>query len=81
MVSRRDFGKVILTGIPLSAAWSEPADTAGNGVRLGVDTYSFRDLIRTPGQDNIDGVIKALQFAGARETELSSANTEPSTNA
>ena len=75
MVSRRDFGKMALAGIPVAAAWS--ADSVVNGVRLGVATYSFRDLLRTPGQDNVDGIIKALQFAGAREIELSSANTEP----
>src|SRR5882672_1130147 len=77
MVSRRDFGKMALAGIPLSAAWTAPGDSIVNGVRLGVATYSFRDLLRTPGQDNVDGVIKALQFAGVREVELSSANTEP----
>jgi hypothetical protein len=76
MVTRRDFGKLALAGIPLSA-WSAPGDSTVSGVRIGVDTYSFRDLVRTPGKDNIDGVIQALQFAGARETELSSANTEP----
>jgi hypothetical protein len=77
MVSRRDFGKMALAGIPLSAAWSASGDSAVNGVRLGAATYSFRDLLRTPGQDNVDGVIQALQFAGVREIELSSANTEP----
>ena len=77
MVSRRDFGKMAFAGLPLSAAWSGPGESVVNGVRLGVATYSFRDLLRTPGQDNIDGVIQALQFAGAREIELSSANTEP----
>jgi sugar phosphate isomerase/epimerase len=77
MLSRRDFGQLALAGIPLSAASSAPGDSAVNGVRLGVATCSFRDLLRTPGQDNVDGVIAALQFAGAREIELSSANTEP----
>ena len=76
MVSRRDFGKMALAGVPLSAACA-PGDPVVNGVRVGVATYSFRDLLRTPGQDNIDGVIQALQFAGAREVELSSTNTEP----
>jgi sugar phosphate isomerase/epimerase len=74
MISRRDFSKVALAGLPAAAAWSAPADLA---VRLGVATYSFRDMLRTPGRDNVDDVIKALQFAGAREVELSSANTEP----
>ena len=77
MITRRDFGKTALAGIPLSAAWKARADAASNGVRLGVATYSFRDMARTPGRDNVDDVIKALQAAGAKEIELSSANTEP----
>jgi len=72
MVSRRDFGKMTVAGIPLLGAWSE-----ASAVRVGVDTYSFRDLLRTPGQDNIDDVIQALKSAGVREVELSSTNTEP----
>jgi hypothetical protein len=77
MVSSRDFGKMVLATAPASAAWSAPGDPALNGVQVGVDTYSFRDQVRTPGLDNVDGIIKALEFAGAREIELSSANTEP----
>ena len=72
MYTRRDFGKVALAGIPLSVAMC-----VENGVRIGASTFSFRDLVRTPGEDNIDDVIKALQFAGVTEIELSSANTEP----
>jgi len=77
MVSRRDFGKTAVAGLPLAAAWRAVAGPAANGVRLGVATYSYRDLLRTPGRDNVDDVIKALQFAGAREIELWSGNTEP----
>jgi len=77
MVSRREFGKMALAGLPLCAARRAVAEPAVNGVRLGVDTYSYRDLLRTPGRDNVDDVIKALQFAGAQEIELHAANTEP----
>ena len=77
MVSRREFGKAALAAVPLSAAWRATAHPSANGARLGVATYSYRDLPRTPGRDNVDDVIKALQFAGAREIELHSANTEP----
>src|SRR5437588_4603063 len=77
MVSRRDFGKAALAAIPLAAARRAVAGPGASGVRLGVATYSYRDLLRTPGRDNVDDVIKALQFAGAREIELWSANTEP----
>ena len=48
MVSRRDFGKIALSGIPLSAAWSAPGDSLVGGVPIGAATYSFRDLLRTP---------------------------------
>jgi len=77
MLTRRDFGKIALAGLPLCAARRAAADSAPSGLRLGVDTYSYRDLLRIPGRDNVDEVIKALQFAGAREIELHSANTEP----
>jgi Xylose isomerase-like TIM barrel len=73
MITRRDFGKAALAGVPL-AAWSAPADGT---VRLGVDTRSFRDLVHTPGRDNVDRVIQGLQFAGVREIQLDAADTEP----
>src|SRR5262245_33445989 len=73
MVSRRDFSRLALAGIPLSA-WSAPAEST---VRVGVATRSFQGLLRTPGRDNVDDVIRALQAAGVREIELDSANTEP----
>ena len=70
MISRRDFGKAALAGIPFVAA--RAAD-----VPVGLSTYSFRDLVRTPGRDNVDDLIKVLQQTGVREIELASANTEP----
>jgi sugar phosphate isomerase/epimerase len=75
MISRRDLGKAALAGIPLSAAWS--ADTTANTVRLGLSTASYRDLLRTPGRDNVDDIVRAVKAAGVTEIELSSANTEP----
>jgi sugar phosphate isomerase/epimerase len=71
MISRRDLGKAALAGIPLSVAW------AGAEIRLGLATTSFRDLLRTPGRDNVADIVKAVRAAGVTEIELSSANTEP----
>ena len=71
MISRRSFGRLALAGVPLSAAWSAP------GVRLGVSTYSFRDLLRTPGRDNVDDIVKTVSALGVHDIELASANTEP----
>jgi hypothetical protein len=67
-MNRRDFGKLALAALPLAAA---------TGVPVGVDTYSFRDLVRTPGRDNVDDILQAVEAVGARDIELSSANTEP----
>jgi hypothetical protein len=75
MITRRDFGRTALAVIPVWEA--RKACAAANAVRLGVATYSFRDLIRTPGRDNVDDLVKALQWVGAKEVELSAANTEP----
>ena len=39
------------------------AQTVG-GVRLGVQTYSFRELPRTPGGDATAAIIGAMQTSG-----------------
>ena len=70
MYSRRDFARMGLVAVPLSKV------LAASAVRVGATTLSFRELPRTPGQDNVDAVIRALQFAGVSEAELSAADTE-----
>src|SRR5580704_10301513 len=77
MISRRDFGKIALAGAPLSMAFGARIDSTSHGVRLGTITYSFRDLPRTPGKDNVDDIIKALTACGIGEVELYSPNIEP----
>src|SRR5947208_5140259 len=77
MISRRGFNRLAIAGIPACAAWSAGIDPAVNGVHLGTITYSFRDLPRTPGQDNLDAIIQALQFCRIGEIELYSPNMEP----
>ncbi|MDQ1471262.1 MAG: hypothetical protein QOJ99_2742 [Bryobacterales bacterium] len=76
MHSRRDFGKLALAGLPLTALAAR-IDSTVNGVRLGTITYSFRDLPRVPGKDNVDDLIKALTACGIGEIELYSPNIEP----
>jgi sugar phosphate isomerase/epimerase len=69
-----------LAGVPVSAAWTA-STSAVNGVRTGATTFSFREIPRTPGKNNIDAVIRALQSAGVTEIELSSVDAEaPATN-
>ena len=50
MITRRDFGKLALASLACVADWLPPASTrAIAGVRVGVQTYSFRELPRSPG--------------------------------
>jgi len=81
MQTRREFAKLaaVLGGaasMPFAGAAAR-IDSTVNGVRLGTITYSFRDLPRTPGKDNVDDLIKALTACGIGEIELYSPNIEP----
>ncbi|MEP7336414.1 MAG: sugar phosphate isomerase/epimerase, partial [Acidobacteriota bacterium] len=72
MYSRRDFGKLALVGVPLSLAFARGAlgDSKVNGVRIGVQSYSFRNL-------PLDEAIKAMADIGIGECELFSGHVEP----
>jgi sugar phosphate isomerase/epimerase len=74
MYSRREFGLMTLAGLTLPAI--ARAQTVA-GVKLGVQTYSFRELPRTPGGDAVDPVIKAMQECGLTECELFAPQIEP----
>jgi sugar phosphate isomerase/epimerase len=76
MYTRRDFTRIALAA-PAAIAYGAGIDSTVNGVRLGTITYSFRDLPRTPGQDNLDAIIQAVQFCRIGEIELFSPNLEP----
>jgi len=53
-------------------------DSKVNGVRLGVQTYSFRELPRPAGAaDSVDIVIKAMLDAGVGECEIFAPQLEP----
>src|SRR5262245_43958798 len=75
MLTRREFGKLTLAGlvVPRVAA----ASSVVGGVHLGAQTYSFRDLPRTPGGDAIEPVIKAMTECGLTECELFAPQVEP----
>jgi len=53
------------------------ADSIFSGVRLGVQTYSFRELPRTPNGDAIEPVIRAMTECGLSECELFAPQVEP----
>src|SRR5262245_48225491 len=75
MYTRREFG--VLTLGAVVAGVRAHADSTVNGVRLGVQTYSFRELPRAPGSDAVDTVIKAMKECGLSECELFAPQVEP----
>jgi len=81
MLTRREFGKMAVAGLALPRIAGAAINPIVNGVRLGAQTYSFRDLPRTPGGDAIDPVIKACVECGIGDVELFAPQVEPQFNA
>jgi sugar phosphate isomerase/epimerase len=75
MYSRRHFGKLALAGLPSSLAAGKINSTV-SGVRIGVQTYSFRNVLRQPG-DPVDGIIKAMTQVGLGECEIFEPELQP----
>jgi sugar phosphate isomerase/epimerase len=74
MLTRREFGALALSSVTLPSVL--PAQTV-SGVRLGVQTYSFRELTRPPGGDFVDPIIAAMKECGLTECELWAPQIEP----
>jgi sugar phosphate isomerase/epimerase len=78
MITRREFGTVALAGVAWPRFLEAKVDSKIAGVRLGAQTYSFRDLPRPAGaSDSVDVVIKALTDCGLSECELFAPQLEP----
>lgn len=78
MISRRQFTRTTAAGLVLPAftrRWVHRGPI--NGVRLGVQTYSFRELPRPVGGDAVDVIITAMKACGFDECELWSPQIEP----
>jgi sugar phosphate isomerase/epimerase len=83
MFTRREFGKLTLaalavprvTGAPRLRSGQAASDSTVGGVRLGVQTYSFRELPRTG--DDVGWLVKAVTAAGLTEVELFAPHIEP----
>jgi sugar phosphate isomerase/epimerase len=74
MLTRREFGALTLSSLAL------PALARGQtiaGVRVGVQTYSFRELPRAAGSDMVDPIIAAMKECGLSECELWAPQIEP----
>jgi sugar phosphate isomerase/epimerase len=77
MLTRREFGTLAVAGLTLPRLLDAASSTI-NGVRIGAQTYSFRDLPRPAGaNDAVDAVIAALREAGLTDCELFSPQLEP----
>jgi sugar phosphate isomerase/epimerase len=73
MYSRREFGRLALAGLPMTVAFAQGSskiNSSFNGVRIGVQSYSFRSL-------PLDDAIKAMAGIGIGECELFSGHVEP----
>jgi sugar phosphate isomerase/epimerase len=77
MQSRRAFGFTVLASFLRLRATPLKAGTLVGGVRLGVQTYSFRGLPRTPDGDAIGPLVRALVDCGFDECELWAPQVEP----
>jgi len=82
MYSRREFGKLAMAGLVLGRPEGRPLlssmDSTVNGVHIGVQTYSFRELPRPAGApDAVDLVIKAMKDSNVSECELFAPQLEP----
>jgi sugar phosphate isomerase/epimerase len=77
MLTRREFGALTLSTVAL------PALLRGqtvSGVRFGVQTYSFRELMRPAGGDLVDPIIAAMKECGFTECELWAPQIEPASS-
>lgn len=74
-LSRREFGRLVV--VLGGAAVGRIGLAASGRLTVGVSTFSFRDLPRVEGTDNVDAVIEALRTVGATNVELAFANVEP----
>jgi len=75
MVTRREFAKLALSGIPFSAALApiglaqRKINSTVNGVQIGAQSYSFRDL-------PLDGCLKSMVVLGLGACELYAPHVE-----
>jgi sugar phosphate isomerase/epimerase len=76
MLTRREFGSLALAGLVRLKPDATYASTVA-GVRLGVQTYSFRDVPRTAEGDMIEPLIRAMVACGFDECELWAPQVEP----
>jgi sugar phosphate isomerase/epimerase len=79
MITRREFGRLALASLASSRALlAAGIDSRVAGVRIGVQSYSFRGMARPAGAgDSVDGVIAAMVECGLGDVELFAPDVEP----
>ena len=79
VITRREFGRRALASLASSRALSAAGiDSRVAGVRIGVQSYSFRGMARPAGAaDSVDGVIAAMVECGLGDVELFAPDVEP----
>jgi len=77
MITRRDFGKLGLASLAFSNLAAAAIDSRVAGVRVGVQTYSFRGLPRPAGGDAVDAIVAAMTACGLGECEVWAPEIEP----
>jgi sugar phosphate isomerase/epimerase len=70
MYTRRDIGKIALSTLPVSIAWAAKIESKINGVVLGSQSYSFRDV-------PLDEAISGMAADGCGVCELFAGHIEP----
>ncbi len=68
--SRRTFGKIATAAVAAKCAFGAKIDSKIDGVQIGVQSYSFRDL-------PLDAAIAAMRTIGLGECELYMGHVEP----
>ena len=74
--SRRTFARLALASLPATAVLGRSAGPAIGELRLGVQTYSFRDMLSTPG-DMTDKMVAAMRELGLTECEVFEPTIQP----
>ena len=78
MITRRQFSRLALAALAFPRPAAAGIDSRVAGVRIGVQSYSFRAMRRPPGAaDFVDGLIAAMTECGLGEVELFAPDVEP----
>jgi len=70
VITRREFGKVTIASLAFPRVAAAAIESRVSGVRVGVQTYSFRELPRPAGGDAVDAIIAAMTACGLGECEV-----------